>query len=304
MEGNYLIAVFTRLVPLCYPKPWTRCRAIFFFYPSQSCASGEIQMPFAKFNGIDMYYEEHGDGPSLVFVHGGGGNHLSWWQQVPVFVHRFRCVTFDHRGFGFSREIGDRPAPNTFVEDLRGLLDHLGIQRTALVAQSSGGCSSLGFASLYPERVAALALCDTWAAIDDPQVMAEWHQRFTALGGLAGVLKQVYAPDYPEREPAGAFLYREISALNLNIPEDLAPVVMGLRYSVEPININRIPTLILVGEQDAITTPKLMERLAERIPHSRFVSISGAGHSVYFERPDEFNRALDGFLMDHYRTVG
>ncbi len=62
----------------------------------------EGHMPFVKTNGVDLYYEVHGQGPALVLAHPGGGNHLSWWQQVPVFARTFTCITFDHRGHGDS----------------------------------------------------------------------------------------------------------------------------------------------------------------------------------------------------------
>src|SRR5271156_2946347 len=118
-------------------------------------------MPFAPVNGVELYYESYGDGPPLVFAHGAGGNHLSWWQQLPVFASRFRCVTFDHRGFGFSRDVPDSPGPRAFGDDLRGLLDHLGIDRANLVSQSMGGWTNAAFAVAHPERVRTLALCDT-----------------------------------------------------------------------------------------------------------------------------------------------
>ena len=82
-------------------------------------------MPFAPINGVELYYETHGEGPALVLAHGGAGNHLSWWQQVAEFSRSFKCVTFDHRGFGWSREPADSPGPAAFTEDLRALLDHL-----------------------------------------------------------------------------------------------------------------------------------------------------------------------------------
>jgi 3-oxoadipate enol-lactonase len=253
-------------------------------------------MPFAKVNGIELYYEEHGEGPALVFAHGAGGNHLSWWQQVPVFAKDFRCITFDHRGFGFSRELPNGPGPKAFADDLAGLLDHLKIERAALASQSMGGWTSLGFANIMPERVAALALCDTMAGVDDPEVIEEMKRHGAPRGGLAEVLTRVYAEDYPNREPIKAFLYRQISTLNHHVPPDLVPAMMNLRFSVDPVVTRRIPTMVLVGEQDALTTPRLMELIARRISHSRFVKVPGAGHSVYFERPDEFNRALTDFL--------
>src|SRR5260370_8625542 len=96
-------------------------------------------MPQAKINGIDLYYETHGQGPAIVFAHGGGGSHMRWWQQVPAFTKSYQCVTFDHRGFGLSREIPHGPGAPSFVEDPRGLLDHLGTAKAAAVGQSMRG---------------------------------------------------------------------------------------------------------------------------------------------------------------------
>ena len=67
-------------------------------------------MPYAPINGTQLFYESHGDGPAIVFAHGRGGNHLSWWQQVAEFQHDYRCITFDHRGWGLPP--GPDPGPN------------------------------------------------------------------------------------------------------------------------------------------------------------------------------------------------
>src|SRR3990172_6186112 len=61
-------------------------------------------MPWTPVNGIRLYYQSYGTGPALVFAHGAGGNHLSWWQQVPFFAARYRCVVFDQRAFGRSAD--------------------------------------------------------------------------------------------------------------------------------------------------------------------------------------------------------
>ena len=124
-------------------------------------------MPYADVNGIRMYYESHGDGPALVFAHGAGGNHLSWWQQVPYFRGRYRCIAFDHRGFGLSADIESSPGASAFPEDLRCLLDALQIDQAFLVAQSMGGGTCMGFTAAYPERVRALVMCDTIGAMSD-----------------------------------------------------------------------------------------------------------------------------------------
>src|SRR5438094_115563 len=91
-------------------------------------------------DGFRLYYEDTGGvGPTILFLHGAGGNHLSWWQQVPLFAEEYRCVTMDQRGFGQSPDIVGGPGPAALGADALALLDHLGISQAALVAQSMGG---------------------------------------------------------------------------------------------------------------------------------------------------------------------
>src|ERR1700732_1442884 len=241
-------------------------------------------MPLARINGIELYYEVHGEGPALVLAHGGGGSHLSWWQNVPELARHFRCVTFDHRGFGASRDLADGPGPKAFVEDLRQLLDHLGIERAALAGQSMGGWTVLGFAVKYPERTRALALCDTPAGIDDAGVIAE-HRRLRekAQVGLGEIIKQAIGVELERRDPARAFLYRQISALNVNVPPDLLEVLFAARHNPDVAVERHIPTILIVGEEDVLTPPSIMELMRRRLGPARLIRIPGSGHSVYFE---------------------
>ncbi len=260
-------------------------------------------MPLVHINGIELYYEVHGSGPAIVFAHGGGGNHLSWWQQVPEFSRRSRCITFDHRCFGQSRDVPDGPGPTAFVEDLRQLLDYLGVEKATLVGQSMGGWSVLGFAAAYPDRIQALVLCDTTAGMDDPDVIREEEaMRMLANTGLSNVLARAYAADYPTIEPMKCFLYRQISGLNYHVPLDLVAVLTTLRYPADFLVRRSIPTMMLVGEEDSLTPVKIMQIMARRIPHARFVKIAGSGHSLYFEKPEEFNRELREFLASFVAT--
>jgi 3-oxoadipate enol-lactonase len=206
-------------------------------------------------------------------------------------------VTFDHRGFGSSRDLHAGPGADAFIDDLRQLLDHLRIERTALVAQSMGGWTSLGFASRYPDRVTALALCDTTGGIDDPEVAREMKSLQTEMPTpLSMILQRAYSTHFPKREPAKCFLYQQISGLNTQVPSDLLIKLTGMRHRVEPLIERRLPTLLLVGEEDVLTPAKTMELIARQIPHARFIKVSEAGHSVYFERPDGFNRIVLDFL--------
>src|SRR3954462_10129280 len=105
-----------------------------------------MQHGFIERPGCRLYYEMHGSGPFLFFAHGLGGNHLSWWQQVPHFRDRYTCITFAHRGFAPSTDASNGPGPAAFVDDLAALIDHLGITDVRLVAQSMGGWTCLGYA--------------------------------------------------------------------------------------------------------------------------------------------------------------
>src|SRR3954466_5622846 len=93
--------------------------------PPEVTLTASNPMPFAPVNGIDLFYESHGTGPAVVFLHGRGGNHLSWWQQVPHFADRFRVITIDHREFGLTKEVKNGPGRKAFADDLHQLLDHL-----------------------------------------------------------------------------------------------------------------------------------------------------------------------------------
>ena len=210
-------------------------------------------MPFASINGIELYYETHGEGPALVLAHGGGGSHLSWWQQVPMLSQTYQVITFDHRSFGYSRDQPAGPGPTAFVEDLTGLLDHLGVDQAAVAGQSMGGWTVCGFAAAHPERTSALILCDTTAGVETPEIdRTRARLRERSQGNLAQILTSAYALSFPERQPALCFLYQQISALNHQVSPQLIPILMEMQNNTGPIVEYAIPTLLLVGEEDGI----------------------------------------------------
>jgi 3-oxoadipate enol-lactonase len=221
---------------------------------------------------------------------------------VPEFAKTYKVVTFDHRSFGQSRDLPDGPGPRAFVQDLTVLLDHLGIQKAAVAGQSMGGWTVCGFAAAHPERTTALILCDTTAGVESPEVTkAQAGLQERSRGNLAQILKSAYSRQFPERQPALCFLYQQISALNTHVTPNLAPLLFGLKHDITPIVERKIPTLLLVGEEDVLTPPQSMASVAAQIPQARFVRVPQAGHSVYFERADEFNHILGEFLRGQMR---
>ena len=267
-------------------------------------------MPTEQLNGIELHYEEYGTGPTVVFLHGaGGGTQVGWFQQIPYFEKHYRCIVIDHRGFGTSTD-PDREGPTRFVDDLEALLDRLGIERAALIAQSMGGWTALGFAVRNPSRTSALVMCDCVGDLDWPElhsVMEELDERTRDIPGL----DRAYAEDFPAREPAMALLMRiRLNSENFPLPEwlsfnltesrsNLRYTPTGIRIGTEDLEALKVPTMFLVGDDDKIVYPEVVQMVHEQIPGSEYVEVEGCGHSVYWERPEAFNQVVGEFLKRH-----
>ncbi len=262
-------------------------------------------MPVAPINGIDLYYEVHGSGPHVLFAHGQGGNHLSWWRQVPFFAEHYSCITYDARAFGFSHDL-DHRGRRAFGEDAIALLDHLGVEDVRVVAHSMGGRPATALATRDPkDRVRALVLSGTTGAIANAAVRRRRDEAEAAREGRGLGAFSVH-PSYRERDPEGYFLLRQISRLNPTRPRDFLgapnppPPQPGDPPRIpmyERLQATGVPVLYLVGEHDMITPADLIAMCHDLLPgQSRYHVARESGHSVYWEKPDEFNRVVLDFL--------
>ena len=258
-------------------------------------------MPFLERDGAQLYYETHGAGPALLFAHGLGGGHLSWWQQVPHFRDRYTCVTFDHRGFGLSRETPGGRGPDAYVEDLAALVDDLGLREVRLVAQSMGGWTCLDYALRHPDRVRALVLACTIGTLSDPETARIFREH--AVGRpeaalAAGDIHPACGERMAREQPALHFLYREMDALSHDLDKTaVRKKLIAMRTTPRATVASlRAPLLCITGEEDAVMPPAAVAMLASIVPGARLVRVPEAGHSVYWERPEIFNRLVDEFL--------
>ncbi len=253
-------------------------------------------------SGATLTYDVFGDGPNtVIFVHGGGGNHLSWWKQIPQFMDRFRCVTYSVRGFAGSPDHSEE-GPSAYARDLGELMDQLGIERAALVGQSLGGFSVLPFAARHPERAAAVMMADTIIGVGDPDLLAELQ---TQLATAREALQQqaaniMVAPAYVEREPAALFLYNQIRGLNppLRVSGQLG--VDEGAASVDQLRNATMPVVFLVGAEDRLVPPSVVRQAVELLPNARYVEVAEGGHSVYWELPEAFNAEVERLLADAF----
>lgn len=258
-------------------------------------------MPFLHRDGCDLYYEVTGHGPPIVFAHGLGGNHLSWWQQIPHFRDRYTCVTFAHRGFAPSTDARDGPGPAAFVDDLAALIAHLDLADVRLVAQSMGGWTCLGYALRHPERVRALVMAATVGSLAHPEV----DQLLAAAGATqAALFARGIHPAAGERmareQPALHYLYTEISDLSIGLDKERIRRHLYALRTTPPDAVAALPMPVLgiSGEEDVVIPTGAVALLADILPGATMARVLKAGHSVYFERPEAFNTLVDDFFQN------
>ena len=255
-------------------------------------------------DGAEIHYEVAGSGPALIFAHGLGGNHLSWWQQVPHFAPTHTCVVFSHRGFPPSSRLPGRTAPDAYADDLAALIDTLDFREVTLVGQSMGGWTCLEYALRHPQRVRALVMASTSGTLDFNQLgdagVRDWVRE--APAALAAMAARGVHPASGERmareQPALAHLYWQIMEFaDATFREDVRQRLGELR--VRPPALLRelaMPVLFITGDEDWVFPPMAGPPFAALAPKGEAVRVPAAGHSVYFERAAQFNQALGRFL--------
>lgn len=252
-------------------------------------------------NATHLYYEEAGAGPAVVLIHGFTLDTRMWDDQFPALAQRYRAIRYDLRGFGRSA-LPD--GPYSHVEDLRALLDRLGISRATLVGLSKGGGVALDFALTYPERTTALTLLDTilgghaWSAEGSARDALVWQE--AARGGIPAakaswLAHPIFAPAM--RRPAvAARLHAIISDysgwhfVNANPEQGISPP------AATRLRALAIRVLALVGEYDLPDFQAITAQIGRDAPQARTLVVPDAGHMANMEAPEAVNRALLAFL--------
>ena len=268
-------------------------------------------MSIARVNGIQLYYEEAGFGPPLVWVHGFGCGIRSWDPQVRELSGSRHVIAYDVRGFGLSEapESAAAYSQDISVADLAALLEHLGVDQATIGGLSMGGNIALNFAIAHPRRVAALIVADTGAGSDDTQEWLAGSERYAQACDRGGVeafadlacanpLFARYIEQGPDRE---RFIRSCLMTHRARGIAHTAREVLSKRptvYSLEPrLRELRIPTLLIVGEHDAPCL-EVHEFMASTIPGARSVVVPGVGHLTNLEAPEVFNAHVRRFLAE------
>ncbi len=243
-------------------------------------------MSLVPVNGIRMYYEVHGEGRPLVLLHGAFGNSLNWGGLLPVLARVRKVYVFEQQGHGHTE---DREGPLSYeamVEDTAALMEALGLRGADVFGFSDGGVVGFGLAMRHPELVGRLAVFGAGTGRTSEVMPAEEYAQYQALPDDFGPdpLKKTYesvAPD-PAKWPV---LVRKL--------RDLGRDFEG--FSLEEVRKIEAPTLMMMGERDAVTREHA-EELQRTIPGARLVVFPGADHLLPIDDPERVLGELVPFL--------
>lgn len=249
-------------------------------------------MSYLQRDGVNIYYEDDGQGTPILLSHGFAASSRMWQGQVDAFRHAFRMIRWDMRGHGGSDSPDDPScySQSETAEDMRAILDQLDIEQAIIAGHSLGGFLSLAFHATYPERVKALILQGCGPGYRNPAARAAWNQRaeerarkleaegLAALGGGAEV------------DPT-----TQRSALGI------AKAARGILSQVDARVIDSlphiaVPVLIIIGGNDTHYLNG-SDYMASHIPNCKKVVVPQAGHGVNVEQPAIVNAALKDFLQ-------
>jgi pimeloyl-ACP methyl ester carboxylesterase len=256
-----------------------------------------------KVDGTEIKYEVRGTGPVLLLLHAFPLGLFMWDPQAEALAATHRVARFDARGFGGSA-LGSEPLTmERIADDAAGVLDALAVEKAVVGGCSMGGYAAFAFVRRHPRRLAGLVLQDTRAGADSEEAKASratLAARVLAEGATAAVeafLPKLLGETAQRAQPMLVALVRERI---LAAPRQaIAGALHGLAAredSRATLGAIRVPTLVLVGEEDVLTPPSEAEAMAAAIPNARLERIPHAGHLANLENPQAVNTALGRFL--------
>ncbi|MEQ4208899.1 alpha/beta hydrolase [Actinopolymorpha sp. B17G11] len=262
-------------------------------------------------DGITVGYTDEGSGEPLVLVHGHPFDRSMWQPQVAHFSRQgWRVIVPDLRGYGESTVVPGLTTLETFARDIAHLLEHLGIGHHVIGGLSMGGQIVMEYYRLFPDRVRALLLADTFAAGETEhgkkvrndtadRVLREGMEGY-ATELLPGMVAQRTLEAMPEVAAHVLGMMRRTS------PAGAAAALRGRaerRDYVDMLARISVPTLVVVGSADEFTPVSDARLIQERIPDATLAIVDGVGHMPNLERPGEFNAAFEKLLHSLPRTA-
>jgi 3-oxoadipate enol-lactonase len=253
---------------------------------------------------MKLPFDDRGTGPVVVLLHGFPFDRTMWSAQADALSAHFRVIVPDLRGHGQAKAPSGVYTMDLMADDVIETLDHLGVRDVVLGGLSMGGYVALSAILRHPDHFRALMLMDTRAGADSPEAAQgrlSTATKVEAEGNVSavveGMIPKLFAPTTFSAKPALVASTR--SMMMRTPPETVASALRGMAARpdrTEDLPAITYPSLVLVGEHDAITPPDAAKAMDAALPDSRLEIIAGAGHLAPMERPAEVNQALLTFL--------
>jgi pimeloyl-ACP methyl ester carboxylesterase len=251
----------------------------------------------------EVTLREAGAGAPVLLVHAFPLSGEMWGPQLASPPEGWRLIATDLRGLGRSSPGSGATSVDEHAADLVAVLDALGIERAVVVGLSMGGYVALALMRAAPDRVRALVLCDTRADADTDEARANRQRLREQLqqGGPPAIadamMPRLLGPTTMRERPDVVARVRGLIEMNGPRGIDDAIVALMCRPDSTPgLAQVGVPTLLVVGEEDALTPAALHEQMRAQIRGARLVVIPRAGHLSNLEAPEAFSAALGGFL--------
>jgi pimeloyl-ACP methyl ester carboxylesterase len=258
-----------------------------------SAKTGTAQLPDTRL----YYWDTGGDGPAIVLLHPATGSALIWGHQQPVFAKAgYRVIGYSRRGY-YNSAPYEKEKPGTGADDLRALADSLGLARFHAVASAAGGSIAADFALSYPDRLLSLTISSNSFGVRDGAIAkAANFIRPQGWDDLAPEFREL-GPSYRALTPEGVRQWVELEH-KAHVSSDFR---QRLKNEMTQVRLKALkpPVLVINGAADLSTPPSIGRMLVAEIPGSELVVAPESGHSVYWEQPDIFNRAVIDFTGKH-----
>lgn len=252
-----------------------------------------------------LAYEDHGPGPVVVLLHGFPFDRTMWSGQLADVGSIYRLITPDLRGHGESAAPEGIYTMEEMADDVAETLDALGLRvPVVLGGLSMGGYVALALMKRSPERFRALILMDTRATADTPEAAGN-REGLAARVLTDGNADAVVAAQLPKlfsaytRQNRAPLIEPIRAVMERTTPRALAGSLRGMAKRADQSGLLgqiKVPTLVLVGEEDAITPPAEAKKMAEAIPNAQLAIIPDGGHLAPLENAAAANRAILTFL--------
>ena len=250
----------------------------------------------ADIPGARVWYEDTGgSGPAVMLLHARTGSAAMWQRQLAAFsAAGYRCIAYDRRQSGRTEVAPDSPHALP-ADDLRALVDALGIERFHLLGTAAGGIVALDFALSHPDRVRSLVFANSVGSAEirqEPEYITAAAQ-LRPPDELPPEIRELGAW-YRGHDPAGVQRWLALGAET----RAKKPPFPGTRNRITLARLAdlRMPALLITGDIDPYTPPAVLGVFHRRIPHATAVVILNSGHSAFWEQPERFNRAVLDFL--------